>query len=301
MTIKKFIYTAAAVVLATVTISAPASASSLHPFTDVGENYDEAVDFLYTLDLTDGISSTKFGTQNPLTRGDAAVILAELLFLDTESPTDAGFKDLNNRVRNSVNALAEEGIVSGVTKTEFQPSAPLSRGAMAKFLSVAFELEEYQQPTPFSDAGGVFKPYIEALYGAEITSGKTPTSYGTHSNITRGEYANLLYKTIETTTDWLYYPEASSAKVDSATTTVITLTEPAIADYSAIEIADFFYFTIILEDGTEIPVKPTSFKLSPDRQLLTIEHAKQNLSGKAGQFIVDDFESTVKANFNFKQ
>lgn len=300
MTIKKFFYTAAAVVVAAMTIVSPASASSLHPFTDVGDRYEEAVEFFFITELINGKTTTKFGTNEPLTRGDAAVILANTLFLDTDTAKDAGFKDLNTRVRGSVNALAEVGIVSGVTKTEFQPGAPLSRGAMAKFLSVAFELEEYQQTTPFSDVGGVFKPYIEALYGAGITSGKTPTSYGTYTNITRGEYANLLYKTIDTTTDWFYYPEASSVKVVSSTSTAITLTEPALADYNATEIADFFSFMVELEDGTEIPVKPTSFKLSPDRQLLTIEHTKQNLTGKAGNFIVDDYETMVKSAFNFK-
>ncbi|MCH4825884.1 S-layer homology domain-containing protein [Planococcus halocryophilus] len=302
MNIKKLFYTTAAIVLATVTLASPTSAASetsLHPFTDVGERYDEAVGFFYILELINGKSPTKFGTGESLTRGDAAVILANTLFLDTDNAKDAGFKDLNTRVRGAVNALAEVGIVSGVTKDEFQPAAPLSRGAMAKFLTTAFELDEFQQTTPFSDVGGVFKPYIEALYGAEITSGKTPTTYGTYANITRGEYANLLYKTIETTTDWFYYPEATNVKVVSPTSTVITLSEPAFEGYSATEIAEFFDFIVILEDKTEIPVKPSSYKLSADRTLLTIEH--QSLTGKSGQFLVDDYITIIKSAFNFKQ
>ncbi|ALS78785.1 hypothetical protein AUO94_09010 [Planococcus kocurii] len=303
MNIKKFLYTTTTVVLAVVALASPASAASTtssHSFTDVGDRYAKAVDFLYAVELINGKSPTKFGTNDPLTRGDAAVILANTLFSTIENPKDAGFKDLNTRVRASVNALAEVGIVSGVTPTEFQPGAPLSRGAMAKFLSLAFELEEYQQQTPFSDVGGVFKPYIESLYGAQITAGKTPSTYGTHTQITRGEFANLLYKTIETTTDWLYYPEVADVKVTTVTSTTVTLTEPALADYTATEIADFLEFMVILEDGTEVPVEPTSFKLSADRLVLTIGHTKQNLTGKAGHFVVSDFDISFESPFNFK-
>ena len=157
----KLFMAASAAALVAVTVAAPVSASSVHNFTDVGDRYDEAVSFLYEYEIIKGISPTKFGTQQTLTRGDAAVILANTLGLDIDAAADAGFKDLNNRVRGSVNALAEEGIISGVTKTEFKPSEPLSRGAMAKFLVLSFELEDFQQETPFSDVGGVFEPYMK--------------------------------------------------------------------------------------------------------------------------------------------
>src|SRR3954451_3652321 len=139
-----------------------------HPFTDVGERYEEAVSFLYNTDILKGKTATTFGTHQNLTRGDAAVILANALGLDTESAPDAGFKDLNSRVRGSVNALAELGIIAGKTADTFGTSEPLSRGAMAKFLVLGFDLDEFAKPTPFTDAGGVFAPYIEALYGTGI-------------------------------------------------------------------------------------------------------------------------------------
>ncbi|OAH59693.1 MULTISPECIES: S-layer homology domain-containing protein [Bacillaceae] len=297
----KFFTAATAVTIAAVSVSAPASAASVHSFTDVGANYDEAVSFLYENEIIKGISSTKFGTQQQLTRGDAAVILANAIGVDTENAPDAGFKDLNSRVKGSVNALAEIGIISGVTKTEFKPNDTLSRGAMAKFLVLGFDLQEYETETPFTDVGGVFTPYIEALYGAEITSGKTPTSYGTHLNITRGEFSNLLYNTILFMFDNFYYPTIESAKVISATSTQIVLTEAVPAEYKPTDVADFFYFSVKLEDGSETDFEPTLSTLSADRKTLTIQHKNYDLDGKKGVLLIDDLENIIEVPFNYEQ
>ncbi|WP_046178362.1 S-layer homology domain-containing protein [Domibacillus tundrae] len=287
---------------ATVTVasfSAPASAAYEHPFTDVGDRYGEAVDFLYMIEAINGVSSTKFGTQQTLTRGDAAVILSNMLGLDTESAADAGFKDLNSRVKGSVNALAEYEIVSGVTATEFKPGEPLSRGAMAKFLVTAFELEEYAVETPFTDVGGVFEPYIEALYGTGITNGKTDTSYGTNQNITRGEFANLLYGTVLFDIENSYYPVPVDATVASATSTQIVLEEAAPEDYTPTDIADMLYFSIDYGDGTENDFEPTSYSLSADRTTLTIQHKNEDLTGKKGIMLINDWETILEAPFDF--
>lgn len=268
-----------------------------HPFTDVGPRYEEAVSFLYALEMVNGKTATTFGTSQSLNRGDAAVILANALGLDTENAEDAGFKDLNNRVRGAVNALAAEGIISGKTADTFAPGEPLSRGAMAKFLVSGFELEEYAEKTPFTDVGGVFAPYIEALYGTGITSGKTPTSYGTHANIMRGEFANLLYNTILFVIDNEYVPYAEAVSSINSTSFSITLTEAAPEEYTAGDLWDLFYVDITLEDGSSIMVNPTSVTLSADRTLLTVEHGTYDLNGKAGTIWVD---GELSADFNYK-
>lgn len=268
-----------------------------HPFTDVGSRYDEAVSFLYNMEIINGKTVTTFGTHQNLTRGDAAVILANTLGLDTENAPDAGFKDLNSRVRGSVNALAELGIIAGKTADTFGTGDPLSRGAMAKFLTLGFELEEYAEQTPFTDVGGVFAPYIEALYGAGITSGKTETSYGTHTNITRGDFANLLYRTIMFVIDNEYLPLAESVSSLSSISFSITLTEAAPEEYSAGDLWDMFYVDIELEDGSSIFVNPSSVTLSPDRTVLTVEHSTYDLADKAGTIWVD---GEISAEFNYK-
>jgi hypothetical protein len=259
-----------------------------HPFTDVGSRYEEAVSFLYEVEIIKGKTDTTFGTHQNLTRGDAAVILANALGLDTEYAPDAGFKDLNSRIKGSVNALADAGIVSGVKPGVYAPNEPLSRGAMAKFLVLGFGLEDYAVPTPFTDAGGVFAPYIEALYGTEITFGKTETSYGTHQNITRGDFANLLYRTFLFMFDNEYLPYAESVTLINSTSFSITLTEAVPAEYTARNVWDMFYVDIELEDGTSVYVNPSSLVLSADRTVLTVDHRTFDLNGKSGTIWVDD-------------
>lgn len=166
----------------------------LFPFTDVNERYREGVHYLYKAGIIKGISTTEFGTYHSIKRGDAAVIIAHLMGFDTENAPDAGFTDVNPRVKGAVNALAAEGIISGVTAERFEPHEPLSRGAIAKILALTFGLMDEAVETPFTDVNGsVFEPYIEALYGANITAGMTPTTFGTHEPIKRGDFVNLLF------------------------------------------------------------------------------------------------------------
>lgn len=290
---------ASAAVVAVAAVASPVSASSTHTFSDVGPRYDEAVSFLYEYEIINGKSATQFGTYQQLTRGDAAVILANAVGVDTESAPDAGFTDLNNRVRGAVNGLAEYGIVSGVTKTQFKPNDILTRGAMAKLLVAAFELEEFEEDTPFTDVGGVFAPYIGALYGTGITNGKTATSYGTYTNITRGDFANLLYNTISFVMESFYFPEAASAELVGSTSVKVKLTEAVPSEFRAQDVADLFYFTVQFEDGSEFEFTPTTASFSKDRLFATFNLGNLDLAGKKGQLIIDDYEKELAVPFDF--
>lgn len=289
---------ASTAVVAVAAVATPVSAASNHSFTDVAPRYEEAVSFLYENEIINGKSPTQFGTAQQLTRGDAAVILANAIGIDTESAPDAGFKDLNNRVRGAVNGLAESGIVSGVTKTQFKPNDILTRGAMAKLLVTAFELEEFEAETPFTDVGGVFKPYIGALYGTGITNGKTPTSYGATVNITRGEFANLLYNTISFILDF-DFPEVASAELVGSTAVKVKLTEAAPSEFHAQDIAEFMYFIVELENGSAFNVTPTTASFSADRLYTTFNLGNMDLAGKKGQLVIVNYEKELALPFDF--
>lgn len=300
----KFFMAVLAATVAIVSVSGAVKAEEGHAFTDVGPSYDEAVSFLYEVEVINGKSPTQFGTSQQLTRGDAAVILANALGADTKNAPDAGFTDLNNRVRGSVNALAEWEIISGVTKTQFKPNEPLSRGAMAKFLVAGFGLEDFEAETPFTDVGGVFALYIEALYGTGITNGKSPTSYGTHDNIKRGEFANLLYRTILFVFDdeeYEYFPVVEEGEVISPTSIKITYQEPVPQFLTAEEIGLHFLYVVQYEDETLGEFFPTEFELSADRMHMTIKQSKLDLSGKAGTILIPDFEEGVIIPFDFRE
>lgn len=287
---KKFLATTATATLVVTAIAPAANAEALHSFIDVSKNYDEAVSFLYSNEIINGKTPTTFGTNMSLTRGDAAVILAGALGLDTENAEDAGFTDLNSRIRGSVNALAEYGIIAKAEK--FNPNDLLSRGAMAKLLVNGFGLEGYEAETPFTDAVGAFGPYIEALYGTEITNGKTVTTFGTNLNITRGEFANLLYKTIVFVEE-NSIPYAESVKFINSTTFEITFEEAVKEQFTADDVAEVTALGVKLDDNTVIFPQPTEYELSADRTKMTVHY---DLTGKAGIIAVDDVEQA----FDFK-
>ncbi|MFC4410606.1 S-layer homology domain-containing protein [Chungangia koreensis] len=281
---KKVFTTGLAAVL-TLAIIVPTVSAAEHPFTDVNSNYEEAVSFLYINEIIKGKTTTSFGTDSNLTRGDAAVILANALGLDAENAPSAGFKDLNPRVKGAVNALAAEGIVAGVTKEEYRPDELLSRGAMAKILTLGFYLEDYAVESPFTDAVGVFAPYIESLYGTGITNGKTETTFGTYDNIKRGEFANLLYNTI-----WfsIYVPIADSATIVNPTTLEINMSEPAPEELTAEDLAGMFLIDGYFADGSVKELEFTGKSLSEDRLTLTVEFtAESSLDGKKGKIEID--------------
>jgi hypothetical protein len=172
-------------------------ATGSHPFNDVGQRYDEAIDMLYSSNAVKGISSNEFGVYQNIKRGDAAVILARVLELDTVNAPEAGFQDVNSRIRGPVNALVQAGIIKGFSETEFAPDHYLTRGQMASILVNAYVLQEHMKQTPFTDLSKSFKREIEALYGAGITGGVSDLEYGTNLNIKRGDFAALLYKTMK--------------------------------------------------------------------------------------------------------
>ncbi|MFL8936296.1 S-layer homology domain-containing protein [Rossellomorea oryzaecorticis] len=278
---RKFIATGTTAALVASAI-APAASAADHPFTDVNTNYDEAVSYLYSNDITKGYTETTFGTYMSLSRGNAAVIIANALGLDTENAADAGFEDVNSRVAGAVNALVEAEIMSGYNDTEFRPDEELSRGAMAKILVNAYGLQDQAVDTPFTDLTSTFGSYIEALYGAGITTGKTETTFGTNQEILRGEFAVLLYKSI----NWVdVTPEVSSVKSSSSTEFTVNFEE---AIEEGVEVEDLMLdVVVVLEDGTEVMPEVTGAKISEDRKSVTVMHANNDLDGLKGSIIVN--------------
>ncbi len=172
------------------------AAAASHPFNDVKTTYDEAVGHFYNAGVIKGKSNTEFGTYDSLKRGDAAVILSKVLGLSAENAPDAGFKDVNSRIKGHVNALVQAGVIKGFSDTVFSPDTHLTRGQMAALLVRAFDLKQYAKTTPFTDLSASFKGDIEALYGAGITGGISAAKYGTNEIIKRGDFAVLLYRTL---------------------------------------------------------------------------------------------------------
>ena len=202
---RKFVATAATATLVAGAIAPLASAAS---FTDVAPQYKDAVDFVVSKGAQ-GLTETKFGVNENIKRVDAAVLLVKVLGLDVDNAPASGFTDVPKRAVKYVNALKEEGITTGKTKTKFDSNALITRGELAIWIQRGFELKG-EANSVFTDVADRYKSAVGALVANEITKGKTATQFGTNDNAKRGDYAIFLQKAYETIT---------SAKVESVSAT----------------------------------------------------------------------------------
>jgi 5'-nucleotidase / UDP-sugar diphosphatase len=191
---KKFLATTVATAAVAVALAPSASADELK-FTDVGEKYTEAVNFLVGNGITNGLSDTKFGTDSNIDRVDAAVLVARALgFTKDGKYTDSGFTDVPDRAKWAVDALAEAKVISGKTETSFGAYDDLTRNETAKLVANAAKLTINNdiKETKFTDVNSTFAKYVDALVKAGITNGKTDTQFGASEAVKRGELALFL-------------------------------------------------------------------------------------------------------------
>ncbi|MCM3744118.1 S-layer homology domain-containing protein [Sporosarcina luteola] len=210
---KKFVASAATATLVATAIVPVASAAT--DFKDVSKSYEAAVNYLVENGIAKGTTETTFGTNSNISRGDAAVMIANALKLDTTSAPDAGFQDVNTRVAGAVNAIVEAKIASGKTATAFAPADYITRQEMAKMLANAYKLTAKENAN-FKDVNNNWIGYVSALKEAGITLGKTETTFAPTDNLTRGEFALFVHRAevgVEDTT----VLSVKSAAVDAKT------------------------------------------------------------------------------------
>ena len=73
--------------------------SAASSFTDVNDHYAEAVHYVSVHAGAKGITKSQFGTDESIKRADAAILLANLLKLDTESAPDSLLRMFQNAPR----------------------------------------------------------------------------------------------------------------------------------------------------------------------------------------------------------
>ncbi|WP_046174539.1 S-layer homology domain-containing protein [Domibacillus indicus] len=222
---RKFVATAATATLVATAVT-PAFAAD---FEDVSSTYKNAVDYLVDNNIAKGTSETTFGTTASITRGDAAVMIANVLELDTATAPASSFTDLNSRVKGAVNALFAEKIISGKTSTEFKPNDNITRQEMAKILTLAYNLEAGDTKNTFTDVNSNWDAYVDALVENEITLGKTSEIFAPTQNVTRGEFALFMYRA----KDFLTAPELTVSGVTATTANRVTTVNATVANAEA--------------------------------------------------------------------
>lgn len=117
-------------------VNAPADSG----FTDVPKRAKNYVDALKAAGIVHGKTATTFASDQEITRGEAAIMLAKAFNLKGEK-TKMTFTDVSSRYADSVAALVATEITSGKTKTSFGTTQAITRGEFAIFLHKLSKLE----------------------------------------------------------------------------------------------------------------------------------------------------------------
>lgn len=108
------------------------------PFADVSSNawYGNAVSWAYTNNLVSGVSDTSFAPNTPITREQAAVMLARYLkfsgvALESGTPDFQDTASISGYAKESVGAMQKAGLLSGDNVGNFRPNAQITRAEIA--------------------------------------------------------------------------------------------------------------------------------------------------------------------------
>lgn len=169
-------------------------------FPDVKED-DElviAVDYLSSKGIINGYPDGTYQPTTPISRGQAAKIIAGALELNIESPARVDFTDVpqSNMYYPYIAALAEIGIFDS-TVTHFRPNDTMTRAEMAKVLALSFDFYN-EKPLPFLDTPNHWAElFISQLYATGVTKGVSPSLFGVDQPVDRGQLARFIIRSLD--------------------------------------------------------------------------------------------------------
>ncbi len=155
--------------------------------------------------LTTGTQPGLFEPMDEVTRAVMATFLWR--FMDSPTPgSPAPFDDVPSGVfySEAVAWLAESGITTGTSATEFSPDSWVTRAQMATFLWRLCGRIEPSSPSPFADvpADSFYTKAVAWLAEIGVTTGITPDTFSPDGPVTRGELATFLHRLATTAAAW---------------------------------------------------------------------------------------------------
>ncbi len=124
-------------------------------------------------------------------------------------PSPHGFTDisgLDQDTIDAINQLAELGITTGVSATEYDPFGTIPRWQMALFLTRVHTSAAFSLPagsSTFADLGGLSNEAVNAINGLvslEVTNGTSETTFSPYGNVTREQMASFLARLLRADT-----------------------------------------------------------------------------------------------------
>lgn len=169
-------------------------------FKDLSSSYKylDAVTYLAEKGHFTGYTDGTFRPTEVLSREHAAVIISRILNLNADDVANPNFTDVptTHRYYKQIAAVQNMGIMDGFDN-QFNPSQSLTRGQMAKIITLAFTLEGDAQKV-FTDVSTTAweYPFVQALAANDVTTGYTDGSFKPKTYISREHFALFLYRTL---------------------------------------------------------------------------------------------------------
>lgn len=172
-------------------------------FTDIEKlaNKDD-IEFLANRLVIKGKEDGVFAPSEKVTRAQFAAMVSRALGL--QAAEVSSFTDTKGKwYESDVQALFEAGITTGKTANTFDPGANMTREQGAAFMARILAYTGYEappvKPVTFKDDASINKAYKEnvaLLVELGILSGKEDGTFDAKGNLTRGQLAKMLKRTL---------------------------------------------------------------------------------------------------------
>ncbi|MEX2279353.1 MAG: S-layer homology domain-containing protein [Acidimicrobiia bacterium] len=158
--------------------------------------------------VTTGVGDGLYNPKGTVSRWQMALFLARtapLLGIDVpvSAPQFTDLDGLSAEAVAAIGSLAEMGITTGTSETEFSPAQSVTRAQMALFLMRMHGLAGFEMPSGASQGFEDIATYPESTIFAinqlaelAITSGTTSTTYGPAQDVLREQMASFLARLI---------------------------------------------------------------------------------------------------------
>jgi hypothetical protein len=187
--------------------SCPAGRVPSAGFRDVtlGALHVDSIDCVVWWKVAGGRSSTEYAPGAPVNRAQMATFIANAIeesgdFLPEPSKDWFGDDDGTTHERN-INRLAEASVISGRAPGVYAPTAPVSRGAMAKFLSVSYEYTSFEElPSHVDyfadDNGHALELFVNKAGSVGLAAG-SGSGYNPAGDVRRDQMATFLARWLD--------------------------------------------------------------------------------------------------------
>ena len=180
------------------TTQTPAQAAT---FTDVPTSHwaYEAINDIATRALINGYTDGTYRLNQPVTRAQAAKIVALAINAEPSATFKPRFQDVGpaHAAYDHIRALTERGIFTDDNK--FQPNKPLTRAEMSKMFALGYEIIiDDNDKISFSDVAkqNHYHGYITALAELGITTTPAGGEFKPNDNVSRAHIAAFLHRTM---------------------------------------------------------------------------------------------------------